>query len=161
MRETEHRRFWRIAAAALALSILMSLTLAASALNGSERPSLEDLKGRVANTAVGDRPPLCLQIAEQQLGAAGRLYVAGDSEQAKAAQADVIAFSEMARDSAIQSHKHEKQSEITIRKMVRKLVSLKHAVPHEDQEQVQLTIDRLERIRDDLLTAMFPKGGKK
>ena len=51
--------------------------------------------------------------------------------------ADVVAFSELARDSAIQSHKHEKQSEIAIRKMVHKLTNLKHTVSHEDQEQVQ------------------------
>ena len=55
----------------------------------------------------------------------------------------------------------EKQSEIAIRKMTRKLADLKHTVSHEEQEQVQNTIDRLQRIRDDLLAAMFPKGGKK
>src|SRR5271163_1483679 len=140
MMGTEHRRLWRIAAAALMLSTLA----AASALNGTEQPSLEELKGRLAGTSVGDRSPLCLEISERQLGAAGRFYVAGDSEQAKAAQADVIAFSGLARDYAIQSHKHEKQSEIAIRRMVRKLVDLKHTVSHEDQEEVQRTIDRLE-----------------
>ena len=72
----------------------------------------------------------------------------------------IVAYSEMARDSAIQAHKHEKQSEIAIRKMARKLVDIKHAVAHDDQEQVQDTIDRLQRIRDDLLAAMFPKGVK-
>ena len=54
-------------------------------------------------------------------------------------------FSELARDYAIQSHKHEKQSEIAIRKMARKLADLKHAVSHEDQEQIQNTIDRLQQ----------------
>jgi len=34
-------------------------------------------------------------------------------------------------------------------------------VAHEDQEQIQNTIDRLQHIRDDLLQAMFPKAGKK
>ena len=68
------------------------------------------------------------RIAERQLDAADRFYVAGDSEKAQAALADVIAFSELARDYAIQSHKHEKQSEIAIRKMARKLADLKHTV---------------------------------
>ena len=74
---------------------------------------------------------------------------------------DVVAFSELARDYAIQSHKREKQSEIAIRKMVRKLTNLKHSVAREDQEQIQETIDRLQRVRDDLLAAMFPNGVKK
>jgi len=150
-------RFSRVLAAGLVLS-----TLAVPAvLSGAEQPSIEELKGRVANARMADRPPLCLHIAELQLGAAVRLYEAGDSEHAKAALAEVVAFSELARDSAIQSHKHEKQSEITIRKMTRKLGDLKHTVSHEDQEQVQNTIDRLQRVRDDLLAAMFPKVGKK
>ena len=104
---------------------------------------------------------MCIHISERQLDAADRFYDAGDSEKAKAALADVVAFSELARDYAIQSHKHEKQSEIAIRKMARKLADMKHTVSHEDQEQVQSTIDRLQRIRDDLLAAMFPKGVKK
>ena len=80
---------------------------------------------------------------------------------AKAALVDVVAFSELARDYAIQSRRHEKQSEIAIRKMARKLGNMKHTVSQEDQAQVQMTVDRLQSIRDDLLAAMFPKGVKK
>jgi hypothetical protein len=126
-----HSRFWRAVAAGVVLS---ALALPA-ALKGAVEPSVEELKGRVANATI--------------------------SEQAKAALADVVAFSESARDYAIQSRKHEKKSEIAIRKMTRKLADLKHTVSHEDQEQVQSTIDRLQRVRDDLLVAMFPKVGKK
>jgi len=152
-----HSRFWRGAVAGI---VVCTLAIP-PALNGAEEPSLEDLKTRVANAKISDRPPLCLQICERQLGAVSRFYAAGDSEQAKAALADVVAFAELTRDYAIQSRKHEKQSEIAIRRMIRKLADLKHTVPHEDQEQVQATMDRLQRIRDDLLAAMFPKVGKK
>jgi hypothetical protein len=152
----EHSRVWRVAAAGIAL-----LLVAPSLLSAHAEPSIEELKGRVANALLADRPPLCIHISERQLGEADRLYVAGDSEKAQAALADVIAYSEQARDYAIQAHKHEKQSEIAIRKMARKLSDVKHTVSHEDQEQIQHTIDRLQQIRDDLLLAMFPKGGKK
>jgi hypothetical protein len=154
---TEQARFWRVAVASLVISALA----AASGMRAVEEPTLEELKARVADARIVDRPPLCLQISERQVGAAGRFYIAGDSEQMKASLTDVVAFSELARDYAIQSHKHEKQSEIAIRKMIRKLADLKHAVGREEQEQVQTTIDRLQRIRDDLLVAMFPKVGKK
>jgi hypothetical protein len=157
---TQHPRCWR-GAAALVLAPMVWATLFAASAPGSEGPALEDLKGRVANASIADRPPLCLQISELQIGAAGRFYDMGDIEQAKAALTDVVAFSELARDYSIQSHRHEKNSEIAIRKMTRKLTDLKHTVSHEDQEQVQKAIDRLQRIRDDLLVAMFPKVGKK
>ena len=124
--EMEHLRFWRIAALGLVLSrLLVPLSLMAS-----EQPTIEELKARVPNASIADRPGLCVHISELQTDAADRLYIAGDSEKAQAALADVVAFSELARDYSIQA-------------------------------QVQNTIDRLQRIRDDLLAAMFPKGVKK
>ena len=142
-------------------AVLSLLLFAAFAGADSHAPTVEELKARITNASIGDRPALCLQLSEMQLAAAGRLYTAGDTDQAKAALTDVVAFAELARDSSIQSHKHEKQSEIAIRKMVRKLNDLKHTVTHEDQPQLDDTIYKLERIRDDLLAAMFPKGNKK
>jgi hypothetical protein len=149
-------RFWRVVAPGLVLSTLVAPSL----LSGREQPTVDELKAREANASIADRPAICIHISELQLGDADKLYVAGDSEKAQASLADVVAYSELARDYSIQSHKHEKQSEIAIRKMTRKLADIKRVVSHEDQEQIQKTIDRLQRIRDDLLFAMFPKGGK-
>ena len=153
----EPRRSCRVGIAGLMLCMLA----APVAWTASSEPTVDELKARVENTGMADRPPLCLHIAERQLNAADKSYLAGDSEKAQAALSDVVAYAELARDSAIQSRKHEKQSEIAIRKMARKLADLKHSVTHEDQEQIQIAIDRLQRIRDDLLAAMFPKGVKK
>jgi hypothetical protein len=123
--------------------------------------TVAELKGRVAGTRVAERPALCIEISERELDAADQFYTAGDNAKAEAALGDVATYSELARDYAIQSHKHEKQSEIAVRKMARKLADLKHIVAHDEQKGVQETIDRLERVRDDLLAAMFPNGGKK
>ena len=152
-----HLRFWRV----VGLAGVLLMVAAPATLIGAEQVTVEELKARVADTNPSGRPPLCIHISELQLDAANRFYTLGDSEQAKAALVDVVAFSELARDYAIQSRKNEKQSEIAIRKMAHKLGNMKHAVSQEDQAQVQTTIDRLESIRDDLLAAMFPKGGKK
>jgi hypothetical protein len=149
-------RLSRLAALALALSTVG----ACLGLSGAE-PTVEELKDRVGKAAIGDRPPLCIRISELQLDATDRFYVADDDEKVRAALGDVVTYSEMARDYSIQSLKHEKQSEIAVRKMVRRLVDLKHTVSREDQEQIQNTIDRLQRVRDDLLAAMFAKGNKK
>jgi hypothetical protein len=153
----ERFRLWWIAAAGL----LLAMTIAPCTLSARDEPTIDELKARVANTSNADRPPLCLHISERQLDEADKFYSAGEIEKWKAALTDVAAFAELARDYSIQSHKHEKQCEIAIRKETRKLENVKHTVSHDDQEQVQNTIDRLEKIRDDLLRAMFPKGGKK
>ena len=151
-----HSRYEWMAAAL----VVMALS-APPALTARREVTVAELKQEVANANVAERPALCVEICERQLDAADRFYVAGDSEQGKAALVDVTAFAELARNYAIQSHKREKQSEIAIRKMAHKLANLKHTVSVEDQGQVQNTIDRLERVRDDLLAAMFPNGVKK
>jgi hypothetical protein len=137
------------------------LTIAACCLTtvlAGNAPNVEELKARLSSASIGDRPHLCLQIAQQQLVLTDNQYAAGESEKARASLADVAAFAELARDYSIRARKHQKQIEISVRTMVRKLGDIKHAVPRDEQPEVQNVIDRLERVRDDLLLAMFPKG---
>jgi hypothetical protein len=126
----------------------------------SSEPTVEQLKARLASASIGDRPHLCVQIAQKQLGEAVKLYAANEVEKGQAALTDVVAFSELARDYAIQSHKYQKQTEIAARSMTRKLTDLLHSLGHDDQVPVRDAINRLQRVRDDLLSAMFPKGAK-
>lgn len=126
----------------------------------TESTTVEELKARLTSARPGDRIQLCIQIAERQLEAADKLYLTDEPEKAQAALDDVTSFAEQARDSSIQFHKRQKQTEIAVRKMVRKLLDIKRAVNHEEQTPVQAAIDRLQRVRDDLLAAMFPKERK-
>jgi len=145
------------------VTLVVALSLASSALirATAKEPTVDELKARLSSTNIGNRPQLCLQIAERQLQEADKLYAAVESEKAQATLTDVVAFSELARDYSLQSHKHQKQTEIAVRRMTRKLTDLKHVVTHEEQPAVQEAIDKLERVRDDLLLAMFPKKGDK
>lgn len=144
---------WRVAWALIALG-------AATLAPASGDLSVEDLKAKLSSTSVGDKPKVCIQIAERQLDATDKLYAAVEVEKAQTTLTDVVAFSELARDYAVQSHKHEKQSEIAVRTMIRRLGDIKHLVSHEDSAPIQDAINRLQRVRDDLLAAMFPKGKK-
>lgn len=141
----------RFLAGLIAVLALFALTAAAKDL------SLDELKARVESSPIAERPPLCIQIAERQLRAADKLYSADDLENARAAINDVASYSELARDYSIQSHKHQKQTEISVRKMARKLAEIQRSVSHEEQPTIQAAIDRLQRVRDDLLADMFPK----
>jgi hypothetical protein len=146
----------------IAVAVFLFLELAAPwTARAHDEPSLQELKGRLGSVEIRDRPALCIRISELELDAADKLYNAGESMQAQAALANVVSFAEMARDYALQSHKHEKQSEIALRRAAHKLADLKHAISREDQNAVQSAIDRLQHVRDDLLFAMFPRAGAK
>ena len=125
-----------------------------------EEPTLDSLKARIASANAGDKPHLCVQVAQLQLREADKLYAAGNMEQAQAALTDVVAYSELARDYSIQSHKYEKQSEIAVRGMTRKLTAILHTLAQPDQGAIRDAVKRLDQVRDDLLTSMFKKGGK-
>jgi polyhydroxyalkanoate synthesis regulator phasin len=144
---------------ALVLSILAAVSANAAPMPGDE-PSVEDLKARISAASVGDKPHLCVQVAQKRLAEVDKLYASGEMDKAQASLTDVVAFSELARDYAIQSHKYQKQSEIAIRSMTRKLTDILHTLNHEDQRAVQDAVNRLERIRDDLLASMFKKGAR-
>jgi len=126
----------------------------------SSEPTIEELKARLDSTGIGGRPHLCVQIAQKQLAEADKLYAAAEVEKGQGALTDVVTYSELARDYAIESHKYQKQTEIAARAMARRLTDLLHSLSHDDQPPVQDAIRRLEKVRDDLLKAMFPKGTK-
>jgi hypothetical protein len=144
----------------IVVAVLLTLAAATEAARPAQEVAVEDLKARASSASIGERPHLCVQIAERQLDVASKLYASADVERAQSTLADVVSYSEQARDYAIQSHKYQKQTEIAVRAMARKLAGIRHAVAHSDQEPLQAAIGRLERVRDDLLAAMFKKGGK-
>ncbi len=139
--------------------VTLVAALAAGALP-TEDPALDAMKGRLSSTGIGDRPHLCVQIAEHQLAETDKFYAAAEIEKAQTTLTDVVAYSELARDYAIQSHKYQKQTEITVRVMTRKLNEIMHTLAHDEQAPLRDAINRLERVRDDLLAAMFRKGPK-
>ena len=147
-------RWCRAAMLAVMLALLGSFTA-----QGVE-PTVEQLKARLSATSLNDKPKLCLQIAQRQLEAADKLYASAEIEKAQAALTDAVAFAELARDYAVEAHKHEKQTEIAVRGMVRKLNDILHTLTHEERPPVEDAIKRLQRVRDDLLASMFPKGVK-
>jgi len=144
-------RFWVVAA----LYVFVAARIAHAA-----DLTVEELKAKVGSASVGDRPHICIQIAQQQLAETDKFYAAVEVEKAQAALTDVVAFSELARDYAIQSHKNQKQTEIAVRAMTRKLNDIMRGLTHDERPPVHDAIERLQRVRDDLLAAMFSKGAK-
>lgn len=143
-----------------ALSLLLLCAIASAGPVPRNEPTVEELKARIATAKTGDRVNLCVQVAEKRLDEADKLYAASDIQKGQEALTDVASFSEQARDYSLQSKKHQKQTEIAMRNMTRKLNNILHTLGHDDQAAVQDAINRIERVRDDLLSSMFPKGAK-
>ncbi len=142
---------------ALALFVALLVSSAASAAD----PSVNELKAKLASTSIRDRAHLCLHIAEIQMAEADKLYASDDMTKAQTALTDVVSYSELARDYAIQSRKYQKQTEIAVRGITRRLSDLAHSMPHDYQAPLHEALTKLQHVRDDLLAAMFPQPGKR
>ena len=156
----ESTPLWSYVWALRGVALLIILTAAAPYAASRNEPTVDELKARVSSANTGEKAKLCIQIAEKQLAETDKLYAADNVQQAQTALTDVVSYSELARDYSIQSHKHEKQIEISVRAMARKLNDMVHTLGHDDQTPVKDAIDHLQRVRDDLLASMFPKGAK-
>jgi len=141
------------------VAILVAMAVAANAKRHPEL-TVDELKARIASASVPDRAHLCLEVAQKQTDETDKQYAAGEMEKGKAALTDVVAYAELARDYSIQSHKYQKQTEIGVRGMTRKLAALEHSLGQEDQPPVKDALSRLERVRDDLLASIFKKEPK-
>jgi hypothetical protein len=100
----------------LTIAILL-MALAFTLLAAAKDEPVGELKSRVESARPEDRPGLCIEIAHQQLLNADKLYNDGKVDQARAAVADIVTYSEKARDSAAQTKKHLKNVEIAARKI--------------------------------------------
>ena len=154
-RETVWRRLCGLCSVALLCALVTAI---AAGTIPRDEPTVEQLKAEVTSAKVADKAKICVQIAQKQLNESDRLYAASDYEKAQGALMDVVTYAELARDYSIQSHKYEKQTEIAARGMTRKLNEILHSVGRDDQPPLEDAINRLERVRDDLQSAMFKKG---
>jgi hypothetical protein len=141
----------------LSLAILLAAVLPCWA---KKDEALDELKSRAETASIDERPAICVRVAELQLEAADKLFTDGKADQARTALVEVSTYSEKAGDAAVKSGKKLKPTEIAIRKMAHRLRDIKRTLAFEDQGAAQEVVDRLERIRTDLLAKMFGKGEK-
>ncbi len=138
--------------AAITFVVLLATAVAA-------QETVEQLKERAAAAKVQEQPKLFLEVAAQQLKTADAAYNEGNVDAGRAAVDDVASYSEKAATAAISSRKHLKHTEIKIRDMAHKLDGIRRTLNFEDREPLQEAISRMEKLRSDLLNAMFaPKS---
>jgi hypothetical protein len=147
----------RIRVSILVLLVAASLAAIAGPAFAAKDESLDQLMARAESARPEDRPGLYLEIARQKAEAADKLYQAGNTEAGNAALQGVLAFSKKATDASIDTGKKLKNTEIALRKMAEKFRDIKRTVAFEDQAPIQQTMDELEKMRTDLLSAMFGK----
>jgi hypothetical protein len=149
----------RIRVVILTLRVAVALAAFAGAAPSfaAKDESLDQLIARADSARPEDRPALYVDIARQKADIADQSYRDGNPEAGTATLREVETFSKKATDASIETGKRLKNTEISLRKMVEKFRDVKRTVAFEDQAPIQQTMDELEKMRTDLLSAMFGK----
>ncbi len=116
-----------------------------------------DNKAKADSASGADKAKFALEAAEQATKAADAAFKQGKDSEGTAHLKEIVDYSKMASDAAIESNKREKETEINLRKIVNRLVDVKNARPFDQQDSVQQVIDAVDTARNNLLEEMFKR----
>src|SRR6185312_1701948 len=134
--------------------------LICSVVTAAKDKSLGEMQQEAQSATLKEQPKLYIKIAQSQLRLADKAFSVGNSASAQVAVDNVTEFATKAADTAIQSGKRLKDTEIDMRKIADKLRDIKRTLNFDDQAPVQRSRDKLEDLRSKLLASMFTKKKK-
>jgi hypothetical protein len=139
-------------------SILILLVLASiPAIAAEKYESTDSLKARAASTQRGKQAGLYAQVAERQLDLLAKSYEGGDFTQAESALRDVVDYGIKAAQSAMDTGKEMKKTEITLRKIATRLEDIRKTLSVDDRPAVGEAVQKLDTARTELLHHMFKR----
>jgi flagellin-specific chaperone FliS len=134
----------------IVLAIVLGLSVVAAA-----QQTMDELRARLARSTGGDVAKYAVEIAQRDVEQADVEFTAGNNEKAHALIAEAAKLVEQAGNAALQSNKRVKDTEISVRKLERRLEEIHRTVAFEDQDQIEESTKSIGRIRNLLLDRMF------
>lgn len=117
----------------------------------------KDLKTRADSAAGADKVKYATEYAEATTKAADKAFQDGKDEEGSADLKELEKYAVLASQTSIQTGKRQKQTEISLRKIVHHLEEIKNARPFEMQDEVKKTMEAVDKARNNLLDTMFTK----
>ena len=130
--------------------VLIFITLGRA---GQQTPP--DLKSKADAAQGSERIGLSLDYAHHELEHANTLYTEGDIEKAETAMSEVMTYSQRAADTAMQTNKRLKQTEIDLRKLQHRMHDIGQSLNIDDRPPVEKAVQQMEQLRANLLAKMF------
>lgn len=114
-------------------------------------------EGEVAKKDEHERAELYAKLAADLADLAHEQYSAGDTDGGHKTVARIVETAEKSLQSGRMKRKKLKQAEINLRRCSRRLDEARRVLPVADQEPVKEAVSKVDKIRHDILEAMFAK----
>src|SRR5690348_9520628 len=118
---------------------------------------VDALKQRIEQSSPADQVKLSLDLARTQLQHMNDFYKGGDNDNARLALKDVEAYGVRAANKSAETGKHQKDTEIAVRKLSYRLSEIEKDADLDERPAIKAAIAKLDKAHDDLLAAMFKK----
>ena len=142
------------------LLLCCTLTVCIPAQAFAAEQSLEDLKKRAAEAKLDDQPNLVAEAARRELAVVDERVNAGKGGEAIEYLGEAVNDAILASDAAVKASKRQKETEISIRKMIHHMKDVQRQMSLDDSQVMQRAIDRMEKLRTQLLGSMFSQDKK-
>lgn len=147
----------------LIFSILSAYLLATASL--AQNPSAPELQTHkaeaeklraAADASNGERcTELCVDAARQLAELSNDYFTTGNVQEAHAAMKDAGRLALKAGDASVNSKKRRKQTEISLRKLEKRISDIAQTLNFEDRPPIQEIVKSIDKVRSDILMSMF------
>lgn len=135
------------------LIIACSLFLLSVSLCAQE--DLAKAREKADHASPSDCAKSCFEAARQLVDASNKEYGDGNVEQGLKLMNDALVYARRGTEASIKTHKNQKNAEIALRKMAKRVHDVSDSLALDDRPPVMEDQKLLERLRDDMLAAMF------
>lgn len=146
-----------------AILTIFVLTLAAAGATLDAQQSTDQLRAKMESSKVGAKAKFALQIAARQIEEANAAFEAGQADRGHQLVREATELVQQAGDDALEANKKVKDTEISVRKLGRRLEDIRRTVNFDDQDQIDESLTVINTVRNKLLDQMFSldKGDKR
>ncbi len=142
-----------VSAAVLMLAALASAQAPAHRVSEADVNHAKQVADATANTTECTKT--CVDAAKILAEYADQFYTDGDVEMGLKTMQSAAEYAEKAGNASIQAHKHQKNTEIALRKLEIRIDQIEKSLNVEDRPPVQAIVKRLDKLRSDILLSMF------
>jgi hypothetical protein len=116
---------------------------------------VEKTREKAEKSSTSDCAKVCFEAARQLIEASNQLYNGGDAEGGLKLMNDAVRYAKRGTDSSIESRKNEKNAEIALRKMAKRMHEVGQSLALDDRPPVFKAEDSMNDLRDQMLSALF------
>jgi len=138
--------------------LIVPLLFALTSLALAQKDDLAELQHKADTSGGAACAHFSLLYAQQLVEASDKLYTDGNVDEAVKLVHRAGDYAERGTECALLVHRRQKDTEIDLREMARRLGDIERSLTSDDRPPLEQEIARADKLRDKLLDQMF--GGK-